>query len=114
MTSTNRPIRGAAPLAVAGGLLAALFAARRVQQGWRATEEETRCELPGDEILGPNADLVATRAIEIHAQPQDVWPWLVQIGQGRGGFYSYDGLQSLAGLDIHNAVEIEEDLQHLA
>ena len=42
-----------------------------------------------------------------------VWPWLVQLGQGRGGFYSYEGLENLVGCDIHNVPEIRPELQRL-
>src|SRR5699024_10096919 len=83
------------------------------QQGWGATPEEVDAVLPGDDILGP-ADLVATRAVEIQAPAEDVWPWLAQLGQGRGGFYSYDGLQSLLGLDIQNADDVVPEWQHIA
>ena len=42
-----------------------------------------------------------------------MWPWVVQLGQGRGGFYSYDSLENLIGCDIHSANEINADWQHL-
>ncbi|WP_152188249.1 SRPBCC family protein [Georgenia satyanarayanai] len=110
MRSANRVV----PWATAGGLLlGALVAARRYQHVWGATPEEAAAPLPGDPIIG-RADLVATRAVSIQAPPEDVWPWLVQLGQGRGGFYSYDRLQSLLGLDIDNAAEIVPEWQHLA
>jgi hypothetical protein len=51
--------------------------------------------------------------VSIAAPPSAVWPWLVQIGQGRGGFYSYDWLENLAGLDIRSARTIEPQLQKL-
>jgi hypothetical protein len=50
--------------------------------------------LPGDKLL-PRAHFVATRAVSIAAPPADVWPWLVQTGYRRAGFYSYDWLDSL-------------------
>lgn len=102
-----------APWALTGGLLTGLLAARRWQRVWGATPEEVEARLPGDEILG-RAHLVATRAVSVQAPPEDVWPWLVQLGQGRGGFYSYDRLQSLAGLRIVNAEGIVPEWQHLA
>lgn len=108
--STPRKVGTAA---AAGGVLAALAAARRVQQGWGATEEEIEAVLDGDEILGP-ADLVATRAVTIKAPPQDVWPWVVQLGHDRAGFYSYDKLQTLAGLPVRNAEEIVPEWQDTA
>ena len=52
-----------------------------------ATEEELRSPLPGDDLL-PGPLLEATHAITIDAPPERIWPWLVQIGQGRAGFYS--------------------------
>lgn len=50
----------------------------------------------------------------VHAPIADVWPWLVQIGQGRGGLYSYDRLENLFGLGFHSADRIVPELQHLA
>jgi hypothetical protein len=61
----------------------------------------------------PDPDLTATRAITIHAGVDDVWPWIVQLGQGRGGFYSYDSLENLVGCDIHSALQINPDWQRL-
>lgn len=69
---------------------------------WGATEEECRATMPGDELV-PDPVLTSTRAITIAAPPEAVWPWLAQIGQGRGGLYSYDALENLVGLDIHSA-----------
>ncbi|HYO19997.1 MAG TPA: hypothetical protein VES02_15170, partial [Dermatophilaceae bacterium] len=69
-------------------------------------------DLPGDELV-PGADLVATRAITIAAPPCDVWPWLVQIGIGRAGAYTYDWLERLAGLDVHSSRRIMPEHQNL-
>lgn len=55
-----------------------------------------------------------TRAISIDASPAEVWPWLLQIGADRGGFYSYDWLENLFGLRIHSADRIVEHWQDLA
>lgn len=63
---------------------------------WGATDAEARAPLPGDEIV-PNAEVQETRAITIHANVTQVWPWLAQLGQDRGGFYSYDLLENLFG-----------------
>jgi hypothetical protein len=51
--------------------------------------------------------------ISIDAPCSAVWPWLLQLGQGRGGFYSYQGLENLIGCQIHNVMEIHEELQQL-
>jgi hypothetical protein len=72
---------------------------------WGATDEELSIALPGDELV-PDADLTATRAVTVYAGPDGVWPWIAQLGQGRGGFYSYDFLENLVGLDIHSADQI--------
>ena len=97
--------------AAAAAVFAAVFlAARRVSLRWGATDDELRMPLPGDELLqAPN--LTATRAISIAAPPSAVWPWLTQLGQNRGGFYSYDWLENLVGLGIHSADAIEPELQ---
>jgi hypothetical protein len=66
--------------------------------------------LPGDDLM-PNADLMATRATTIRASTGQVWPWIAQLGQGRGGFYSYDRLENLVGCDIHSADRIVPEWQ---
>ena len=78
---------------------------------WGATDEECRAAMPGDELV-PDPVLTSTRAVTIGAPPDAVWPWLAQIGQGRGGLYSYDDLENLLGLDIHSADEILPLHQH--
>lgn len=85
----------------------------RAMLDWGATADEARRPLPGDELL-PDADLVATRAISIGAAPSDVWPWLVQLGIGRAGAYSYDWLDRLFGLDVRSSRRIVPELQALA
>lgn len=79
---------------------------------WGATSEELTKTLPGDELV-PVSRLGYTRAIEILASPERVWSWLVQIGQGRAGLYSYDGLENLVGCDIHSVNEILPEYQSL-
>jgi hypothetical protein len=68
--------------------------------------------LPGDDLL-PEADMLSTRAITIDAPPAQVWPWLVQMGSGRGGAYTYDWIENLFGLDMHSADEILPQFQDL-
>ncbi|MFO0709207.1 MAG: hypothetical protein U0353_05175 [Sandaracinus sp.] len=86
---------------------------RRWFNGWGATRAEIAKPLPGDEIV-PSPRLSYTRAISIDAPPSAVWPWLVQIGQGRGGLYSYDGLENLVGCELHSADTILAEHQRLA
>jgi hypothetical protein len=83
------------------------------QRRWGSTVEEVALELPGDELVAEPAVQV-TRAVSIDAPPHAVWPWLVQIGADRAGFYSYDVLENLFGLGIHSADTIVEDWQGLA
>ena len=62
---------------------------RRRHLCWGATDAEVGAAMPGDELV-PHPSFNTTRAITIDAPPDDVWPWLIQIGYGRAGFYSYD------------------------
>jgi len=79
---------------------------------WGASAQEVIMPLPGDEQV-PNPRLESTRAITIQAPTADIWPWLVQMGQGRGGLYSYVKLENLANCDMHNADRILPECQHL-
>ena len=79
---------------------------------WGATPDEAARPLPGDELLDA-ADIVATRAIGIEAPPSAIWPWLVQMGPGRAGAYTYDWIENLFGLNMHSAERIHADWQHL-
>ena len=67
---------------------------RRHHLRWGATSAEVACDLPGDQFL-PKAQFIATRAITIDAQPEAVWPWIVQVGCLRAGWYSNDLLDNL-------------------
>jgi hypothetical protein len=86
------------------------LAIRPWHRRWGATDEELWMPLPGDELV-PEPGYQHTRAITIRAPAEDVWPWLAQIGQGRGGFYSYEWLENLAGCDIQNADRIHPEWQ---
>jgi hypothetical protein len=60
---------------------------------WGATHEEVSRAMPGDDLI-PDPGLNTTRAITIRATPDEIWPWLVQMGYGRAGWYSYDRLDN--------------------
>jgi hypothetical protein len=60
---------------------------------WGATDEEVNRQMSGDDILD-QPTFVATRAISIEASPEEIWPWIIQIGYRRAGFYSYDRLDN--------------------
>jgi hypothetical protein len=101
-------------LSVIGGVAAAYTVlARRWQLRWGATDKESEEQLPGDDLI-PNPDLAATRAITIRASADQAWPWIAQLGQGRGGFYSYDFLENLVGCKIHSADRIVAEWQNVA
>ena len=68
--------------------------------------------LPGDDLI-PDPLYATTRAITVQAPAEDVFPWLVQLGQNRGGFYTYDALENLFRLDIHSADRIHPEWQDL-
>ena len=79
---------------------------------WGATSDEINRQMPGDDLL-PDPDIVATRAVTVAAPPHAIWPWLVQMGSGRGGLYTYDWIENLFGLGMHSANEILPDFQDL-
>ena len=86
---------GALVLAMVGGCVHWLVARPRIRR-WGATDEEVEKRLPGDELDCPlGCRPTSTRAITIDAPPDQVWPWLVQMGSGRAGFYSHDWVERL-------------------
>jgi hypothetical protein len=81
-----------------------------ILETWGATREEIASNVIGDDLC-PNARIVATRCITIAAPPEDVFPWLRQMGFGRAGWYSYDWIDNLGR---KSATAIEPHLQTLA
>jgi hypothetical protein len=79
---------------------------------WGATADEAARTLPGDELLA-EPDMVSTRAVTIGAPPRCIWPWLVQMGPGRGAAYTYDWIENLFGLGMHSADEVLPEFQDL-
>jgi hypothetical protein len=96
---------------VGGSLLFSAFI-RSWYNRWGATHTEVTQKLPGDELV-PAPRLGYTRAITIQAPAERVWMWLAQMGQGRGGLYSYDGLENLVGCKIHSAERVIPELQNI-
>ena len=83
---------------------------REYQMNWGATAEDVSRYMAGDE-LRENPGLNATRAIEINASPEEIWPWIVQMGQTRAGFYGFDNLDN-GGIPSANIILPEyQDLQ---
>ena len=100
-----------AGLATIGGAAAAyILLARPRHLRWGTMDQDSDEPLPGDDLIqSPN--LAATRAVTVRASADQVWPWIAQLGQGRGGFYSYDFLENLVGCDIHSADRIVPEWQ---
>ena len=97
-----------------GSVSAAVVAlTRRRYLRWGSTAAESDTALPGDELMS-HANITATRAISVAADADAVWPWVAQLGQGRGGFYTYDFLENLVGCDIHSADQIVPEWQTIA
>ncbi|MCK6210084.1 hypothetical protein KZX45_05955 [Georgenia sp. EYE_87] len=101
------------PTLVAAAVGAAVLYARYLrpwQLTWGATPDEVARALPGDELV-PAPTFNATRAVTVAAPPERIWPWLVQAGVTRAGWYSYDLLDNLGR---PSARRIVPELQHLA
>ena len=94
-------------------LFAYLYIIRPWHLHWGATHLDRIAVLPGD-ALSPYASAVVTHAVNIDAPAEAVWRWLVQIGQERGGFYSYTFLENLIGCDMRNTSCIVPEWQQRA
>jgi hypothetical protein len=84
---------------------------RPLHISWGATPAEINMKLPGDKFISSNR-IVSTRAINIHAQKEKVWPWIAQTGQNRGGFNSYYWLENLFGAKMVNAAVAHPEWQN--
>jgi hypothetical protein len=116
-TAAHRP--GVGPLAGVEGaslilmhLVATPFIGRR-RRRWGTEGTEATDPLPGDEFV-PEPRWSYTLGVGVDAPPGDVWPWIAQIGQGRGGFYTYQALENLVGCKVTNTTEILPTYQHPA
>jgi hypothetical protein len=90
------------------------FPVRRWFGRWGTTEEELTRAMTGDALIA-NPTHSATHAVTVDASPEDIWPWLLQMGAGRGGLYSYDWLDRLFGiLDRPSADRVLPEFQRLA
>jgi hypothetical protein len=102
--------------ALAGlGILAmiVMFALLPWMDRWGAAEAEIAASLPGDELV-PSPRIGYTRAISINAAPEQIYPWIVQLGAERGGYYSYQWFETnVLRCPIINADQIREEWQHL-
>jgi hypothetical protein len=106
---TRRALRLAAPVLYFAGIRPRLL-------GWGASRQERHRPLPGDDLVA--ARWQTTRGIDISAPADEVWPWLVQMGYARGGWYSYDWLERRIGAgefaEGGSARRVLPELQRLA
>lgn len=100
---------GAIGTAAAAAAATGIAVGRGMKERWGVDAAESARSMPGDELV-PAPDAVDTRVIDIDAPVERVWPWLVQMGYGRAGWYSYDVLD----MDEPSALAIEERWQTLA
>ena len=109
--STARATRVGAGLAwTFMAYLAAIIALRPWYTRWGTTPDERQIPLTGDgAYIEPRYRI--DHGITIRATPEEIWPWMLQMGQDRGGFYSYDWLERAFGADIHNANRIIPEWQ---
>jgi hypothetical protein len=108
---------------IIAALIAALFGtaitylkiARHWLTTWGSTPAEHEMKLAGDDLIpgGVRATVNMTHATTIDALPDKIWPWLVQMGQDRAGFYSFERLERLLGFGIRNTYRIVYDWQDL-
>jgi hypothetical protein len=95
--------------AAAGFAAGLLLQARAEQRSWAVVRADAERQLVGDDLI-PAADTVDTRSLRIEAPPEQVWPWIVQMGWGRGGWYSYDKMD----MDRPSAQTILDEFQSLS
>ncbi len=89
-----------------------LLAFRPFALHWGSTPEEGARAMPGDSLVR-SPYFCATRAITIEGRPEDIWPWLVQMGYDRAGFYGYDLIENIGSKSgIHSAESIVPALEH--
>src|ERR671933_1918792 len=105
-------LRRPSPLALVGTAATALYVLviRPWHLRWGAEPGDEQRELPGDELL-PEGGTHILHAVTIEAPVEEVWPWLAQLGQDRGGFYSYEWLENLAGCQMRNADAVHPEWQ---
>ena len=105
-------VAGGVAFAAAAAVVAYPLLWRKRCLAWGATADEVSAQMPGDDLM-PSPDPISTRAITVEAPPSAIWPWLVQMGSGRGGAYTYDWIENLFGLGMHSANEILPQFQDL-
>lgn len=109
MTRVSKLFLGGAAIAGALGFYEFILKPRMFCSG--ATPEERSRTWPGDEFT-PHTMGICTRAITIRATPEQIWPWIMQIGQDRAGYYSYSWLENLFRAEMNNTFQLVPAWQH--
>lgn len=116
MVRTRSVLAGIASATAVAGSVHALVVRPRIRR-WGATDEEVHKSLPGEELASPTGyRAVSTRAITIDAPPDEVWPWLAQMGSGRAGFYTHEWVERLLFVTYaegHSSTRIHPEWQEL-
>lgn len=108
--SLSQILEGIEGIAIIIACYLTLFLAE-MRSHWGLKKEEMTGVFPADELV-PKPKSQFTHAVKVDAPAHHVWPWIAQIGQGRGGFYSYEVLENMTGLNIYNADRIIPEFQN--
>src|SRR5215216_2511612 len=109
--SAISPFKATIAICIAGAAYFKLV--RPWYRHWGATAEEIARSMPLDDRI-PNPTTITTRALTVRARPEQIWPWIVQMGEPpRGGYYSYTWVERMQGLEIENADRILPEFQTL-
>ena len=111
--STGRFLaEGIEGLAVSAAVVLTWFISKRWLANLGSVGGERSREWPGDHLVS-DPETVYTRAITVHAPPESVWPWIMQFGLGRAGFYSYELLERVTGIPVRNVESVMPTMQTL-
>ncbi len=105
-------LEGIEGLIVLGSVLCSWPLSKRWLNNWGSRPCERRRTWPGDRLTPPDHSAY-TRAIRVAAPPETVWPWIVQFGLGRAGFYSYELFERLVGIPVTNVESIDPAFQSI-
>src|ERR1700694_4601006 len=97
-------VAGRLGLALVIFLAGYLLVYRPLQLRWGTTDEEVARAMPGDEIQSQPI-FNATRAVTVNARPEQIWPWLVQIGYQRAGWHGYDWIDNDGTSSAHPIIQ---------
>lgn len=106
-------LEGIEGVIVLGSVLCTWPLSKRWLKHWGSHLQERERTWPGDHLVSPR-HVTCTRAIDVGAPAETVWPWIVQFGLGRAGFYSYELLEHLVGIPVTNVESLEPSMQSLA